>query len=233
MNDSKTAWTAFSKLKKESLPMILRRIPKAHLRKLKSLNTPKKVQDFLDTLPLNWEKDGETYMSVLRTLDIGKAHCLEAALVAALAFWLNGQPPLIMDLKSYNGDDHIVALFKQGTGRNSRWGAISKTNHAVLRFRDPVYKTVRELAMSYFHEYIHTKTGQKILESYSRPFDLRKVNPEWIYSTEELHWLAEAIDESPHEKIYPTSNKKYLRRSDHVELKAGNIIEWKKSDKLT
>lgn len=218
--------------KSRNLTDLLAKLPKSQLdqiKKLKKLSTPKKIQDFLDRIPLNWEKNGETYMSVVRTLGIHKAHCLEGALIAAFAFWMNGQSPLIMDLKSVNGDDHIVALFKQG----GRWGAISKTNHAVLRFRDPVYKTVRELAMSYFHEYIHTKTGQKILESYSAPFDLRKVNSEWVYGTEELFWLAEAIDESKHFKIYPRENKKYLRKSDHMELKAGNIIEWKKSDRRT
>lgn len=216
---------------------------------LKKLSSPKKIQDFLDTLPVNWEHEGETYMSVERTLKEGKAHCLEGALLAALAIWIQGGVPFIMDLKSSNGDDHIVALFKQG----GRWGAISKTNHATLRFRDPVYKTVRELALSYFHEYIHVKTGKKILVSYSNPIDLRKIKPlkifnaagkintqqkdgknyvaDWISGDEELHWLAEAIDEAPHCEIYPNKNKKYIRKADHMELKAGNIIEWKATDK--
>jgi hypothetical protein len=209
-------------------------------RKLKKLSSPKKIQDFLDTIPLNWENEGETYMSVERTLEMGKAHCLEAALVAAVALWIHGAVPLIMDLKSSSGDDHIVALFKQG----GRWGAISKTNHATLRFRDPVYKTIRELALSYFHEYIHVKTGQKILVSYSKPIDMRKIKApgkagksptastaDWISGKDELHWLAEAIDMSPHEQIYPKGNKRRLREADHMEMKAGNIIEWNETDK--
>ena len=198
---------------------------------LQRLSTPKKIQDFLDTLPLNWEHGNETYMSVERTLKNHKAHCLEGAMLAGLAFWMRGQPPLLLDLKSSNGDDHIVALYKQG----GRWGAISKTNHATLRFRDPVYMSVRELALSYFHEYIHVKTGEKILESYSEPFDLRKLNAvqmkDWISGTEELFWLAETLDTSPHHKIYPSHNKKHLRKADHMELKAGNITEWKATDK--
>jgi hypothetical protein len=179
---------------------------------LKKLSSPKKIQDFLDALPVNLEEAGETYMSVERTLRLGEAHCLEGALVAALAFWIQGQPSLIMDLKSSNGDDHIVALFKQG----GRWGAISKTNHTTLRFRDPVYETVRELALSYFHEYIHLKTGEKILVSYSEPINLREFNnknlnkknldrtesiSDWISGNEELDWLADAIDAALHHKI--------------------------------
>ncbi len=95
--------------------------------------------------------------------------------------------------------------------------------------------SVRELALSYFHEYIHLKTGEKILESYSLPFDLRKLKKphikDCISGKEELFWLADAIDESPHEKIYPAGNKKLLRKADHMELKAGNITEWKSTDK--
>ncbi len=203
---------------------------------LKRLNTPKKIQDFLDTLPLNWEHGHETYMSAERTMNAGKAHCLEAALLASLALWIQGEPPLILDLKSNNGDDHIVALYKIGKTANSiRWGAISKTNHVTLRFRDPIYVSVRELAVSYFHEYIHLKTGEKILESYSEPFDLRKLNKnqikDWISGVKDLFWLADDIDASPHFKIYPKQYKKHLRRADAMELQAGNIIEWKGTDK--
>lgn len=203
---------------------------------LKGLNTAKKVQDFLDTLLINHETEGETYMSVVRTLDSSVAHCLEGALVAALSFWINGQKPLIMDLAAYNGDDHIIALYQV----NGLWGAVSKTNHATLRFRDPVYKTPRELAMTYFHEYIHLQTGEKILERFSKPIDLRHVQltdeyepmtqnqiiKEWVSNTEELFWLAEAIDEMPHEYICEKSQRKHLRNADKMELKAGNILEW-------
>lgn len=202
---------------------------------LKRLSNAKKIQSFLDTMPINWEHDHETYMSVERTMNTGKAHCLEAALIASLALWIHGQEPLILDLKSNNGDDHIVTLYKVGTTKNTqRWGAISKTNHVTLRFRDPIYMSVRELAVSYFHEYIHLKTGKKILESYSEPFDLRKLSKQqiadWISGSEDLFWLAETIDASPHHKIYPASIKKHLRCADSMELQAGNIIEWESTD---
>jgi hypothetical protein len=126
----------------------------------------------LDTLAINHEKNGETYKSPRRVLKERSAHCLEGAMFASLCLLFAKQKPLIMDLKSDCGDDHTVALYKV----NSYWGAISKTNHATLRFRDPVYKTIRELALSYFHEYFDLKTGKKILESYSEPFDMKKFN---------------------------------------------------------
>ncbi|MBI5077959.1 MAG: hypothetical protein HZB11_01145 [Candidatus Yonathbacteria bacterium] len=117
---------------------------------LSRLNTPQKIQDFLDSLPQNHEKNGETCMSPSRVLKEKKAHCIEGAMLAATALWLSGEKPLIMSFKVSRGDeDHIVALYK----KNGYWGAISKTNHAVLRFRDPIYRTTRELALSYFHEY--------------------------------------------------------------------------------
>ena len=200
-----------------------------------SKNPAIKIQDFLDTLPVNWENDGETYMSAIRTLQVGKAHCLEGAFVASLALWIHGEVPYIMDLKSSNGDDHIVALYKV----NNMWGAISKTNHSTLRFRDPVYESPRELALSYFHEYIHLKTGEKILVSYSDPIDLRNIgkvpsgknNLDWVDGTEGLFWLADKIDGWKHNQIYPKKNWVYLRKADQMELKMGNMIEWKKTDK--
>ena len=119
------------------------------LKILKKLNSPIKIQNFLDTLSINHEKNGETYKSPRRVLADKSAHCLEGAMLASLCLWIAGKQSLIMDLKSDCGDDHTVALYKI----NGYWGAISKTNHATLRFRDPVYKTIRELALSYFHEY--------------------------------------------------------------------------------
>jgi hypothetical protein len=196
--------------------------PQKWYRKLKTLSTPKKIQDFIDTFSINHEEMGETYMSVERTLKAKKAHCLEGALVAALALWIQGEKPLLLDLKSSNGDDHIVTLYR----KNGYWGAISKTNHATLRFRDPVYQTIRELALSYFHEYIHLKTGEKILESFSEPFNLSTYNLNWIRGKEELFNLAEALDSSPHHRIYPKKNTEFLRKADSMEMKAGAFLEW-------
>jgi len=143
---------------------------------------------------------------------------------------LRGEKPLVMDLKT-NGsdDDHVVALYK----KNNHWGAISKTNHATLRFRDPIYKTLRELAVSYFHEYFDNRTGKKVLMSYSQPFNLKRFGSKWITAEEDLFQIMEAIDDSPHLMIFPKKNAKFIRRADKMEKKAGRLIEWKKTNPRT
>src|SRR3989344_313434 len=101
---------------------------------LRNHKNPREIQSFVNSLPFNFEGDGETYMPVQETLRSGKAHCFEGALVAAAALWIGGNMPLLMDLRTAKGDDdHVVALFRKGRF----WGAISKTNHAVLRYREP------------------------------------------------------------------------------------------------
>src|SRR3989344_8157903 len=112
---------------------------------LKKLNTPAKVQDFLNTLKFNFEKGGPTCMSPLVTLRARRAHCLEGAMLGAYILSFQGFPPLLMHLKTTRHDyEHVIAPFKV----DGLWGALSKTNHAVLRYREPVYKNIRELAMS-------------------------------------------------------------------------------------
>ena len=135
---------------------------------LQKLSTPQKIQDYLDTLPINFELQGETYMSPRRVIKEKTAHCFEGALLAAAALAYHGQPPLLMDFQTVPDDeDHVVALFKQ----HDHWGAISKTNHGILRYRDAVYTSPRELAMSYFHEYLEWN-GKKSLRYYSKSYDL-------------------------------------------------------------
>lgn len=209
--------------------MFMYSLTKLELTTLKKLSTPQKIQDFLDSQPINWEKKGETYMSVRRTLRAKKMHCFEGALVAAAALYLQGEKPLLLDLKTNEGDDHVVSLYK----RNGYWGAISKTNHATLRFRDPVYKTIRELALSYFHEYFNNKTRKKILRSFSRPFNLKRFGLAWITDEKNLFHIAEAIDHSPHTQITPKKNTRLLRQADRMELRAGKLIEWKISHPRT
>lgn len=205
-------------------------LSKVELAILKKLSTPIKIQNFLDTFPINWEKQGETYMSARRVLRAKKMHCLEGAFVAAAALWLRGEQPLVMDLKTDGSDDdHVVTLYK----RNGYWGAISKTNHASARFRDPIYKTLRELAVSYFHEYCDDCTGKKILAGYSKPFNLKRFGTRWITAQNELYDIMEAIDVSPHFKFYPKKNTKFIRKADKMERKAGCLIEWKKSNPCT
>jgi hypothetical protein len=194
---------------------------------LSSLSTPIQIQDYLDLLPINFEKQGETYYSPRKVIEQGKAHCFEGALLAATALWLNGEKPMLLDLKSSHADDdHVVALYR----RNGRWGAISKTNHATLRFRDPIYKNVRELAASYFHEYFLSSTGIKSLKSHSQAFSLTPFGTSWITSEAHLDYLAEAIDASRHFPFFPPANARFVRLADDMERKAGEIIEWTEKD---
>ena len=189
---------------------------------LKALSTPRKIQDFLNTIPNNPERPVETCTSPLVTLRRNKAHCMEGALLAALALWMHGHPPLILDLKSSRNDvDHLVALFRKG----GYWGGISKTNHAVLRYREPIYRDVRELAVSFFHEYF-LHNGRKTLRSYSRPYDLRRWRGDWITSPDDLWGLQNALDDSPHIKLVTRRQIAGLRTADQIERRAGKLVEW-------
>lgn len=190
---------------------------------LRKLRTPKSVQDFLNEIPINKEKGGDTCTSPLVTLRRNKAHCMEGALLACLALAMQGQKALILDLKAAAGDvDHLVALFR----KDGRWGGITKTNHAVLRYREPVYRDVRELAMSFFHEYF-LHDGRKMLRSFStKPFDLARWKGDWMTSEDDLWDLSDAIDTAPHTPILTRAQVARLRRADDVEIRAGRLVDW-------
>lgn len=189
----------------------------------KKLDSPSKIQNFLDKFAINFETDGrDTCRSPLKTLAHKKAHCIEGAMLAAAIFWYHRQKPLLLDLKTTNDDlDHVVALFKQG----NRWGAVSKTNHAVLRYRDPIYKSVREIAMSYFNEYF-LDSGKKTLRSYSAPFSLLSYPADWLTSRKNLWKIPADLDQSPHFNIMEKSAIKSLRPADPIEIKAGKLVQW-------
>jgi hypothetical protein len=190
---------------------------------LRSLNTPEKIQTFLDEMPLNHETEGETSMSPLRVLREQKSHCIEGAFLAGVCLAIQGEKPLIVSLKVMKDDiDHIITLFK----RNGYYGAISKTNHVVLRYRDPVYRTVRELAMSYFHEYYLTKNGKKTLIGYTNPINLNRFGTKWITAEEDLWNIAEKIYDTPVIATVSKENKKYLRPASVFEQKVARIQEW-------
>lgn len=190
---------------------------------LSKFNTPSKIQDFLNKLPFNFEKKGETYMSSACVLEAQTAHCFEGALLSGLILWIHGYRPLLLDLKTTEDKDvdHVVTLFNE----DGFWGAISKTNHAVLRYREPVYKNVHELVMSYFHEYF-LNNGEKTLRSYSKPFDLSKLGTNWITSKKNLFEIVDTLDESTHIKILSKKQIKNLRKADKLEIKAGKIREF-------
>lgn len=186
------------------------------------LNSPHKIQDYLDTLKINFDLSGNL-LSSKKILREGRAQCIEGAIFAAASLAYHGRVPLLLDFQTIDEDeDHVVALFKE----NNLWGAMSKTNHAILRWRDPIYKNVRELAMSYFHEY-YMRDGRKSLRAYSRPFDMRRYEPAfWIMGEESLEDIAEDLDESPHFPIVAKKNIRNLRHASNIEIAALDISEW-------
>jgi len=192
----------------------------------KKLSTPAKIQDFLNSIPYNFEEDIETCRSPREVLLHHKAHCLEGAFLAAVILWYHGEKPLLLDLRSTKKDlDHVVALFK----RNGHFGAISKTNHAVLRYREPIYRTLRELVLSYFHEYF-LDDGAKTLREYSKPFNLDKYGTDWITASEDLWEMGADLDDVPHMTVLPVTMKSTsLRNADRVEIEAGKIVEYPSS----
>lgn len=185
------------------------------------LNTPQKIQDFLNTLGPNHAKH-PVCMSPQQVLRKKKAHCLEGALLAAAILWHHGFKPLLMDLQTTKDDhDHVVALFQ----KNRRWGALSKTRHAVLRYREPVYSSVRELAMSYFHEYF-LDDGRKTMRAYSQPFNLTRYGKSWIISEDDLWEIGADLDDAPHVSILTPPMLKNLRKADPVEIEAGKLKQY-------
>jgi len=200
------------------------------LRILKRLDTPIKIQNALDAFTYNFEPEGDTCLSPRRVLEEKRAHCIEGAMLAALALRLQGERPLLLDLTSAPHDfDHVVALYQ----RHGSWCAISKTNHAVLRFRDPVYRTIRELALSYFHEYTDDD-GRKTLRSYSRPMNLARFDHlDWPTNKNNLWDIAEALNDVPHYSLVTKKQISALRNADATERRAGDIVQWKKPRKTT
>jgi hypothetical protein len=194
---------------------------------LRTLRTPERIQAFINDLPANFEEDGATLYSVRRVLEHRKAHCIEAAFVAACALWLNGEPPLVLDFAAVPADaDHVVALFR----RDGCWGAISKSNHIWLRWRDPIYRSLRELVMSYFHEYVLKE--RKTLRSYSGAVDLRRFPvDQWVTNADECWDVGAALTDVRH---YPVATRAQIRRltlRDSVEVQADAVRQWQKPDR--
>jgi len=192
---------------------------------LNKLNNPKKIQDFLDKLKMNFEPNGDTCRSPRVVLRKKEAHCIEGAMLAGAALRLHGHRPLVVDLTASDSDfDHVIAVFK----KDGFLGAISKTNHVVLRYREPVYKTIRELVMSYFHEYTDNK-GRKTLRSYSNPVNLSRFDKiGWTVSEKDVWEIPNYLLKVPHKKILTRSQIAGLRKADRIEAEAGKLVEWKK-----
>ena len=201
------------------------------LKKIGELNTPAKIQDFINKIPVNFEEDGkDSCMSPISVLKNNRCHCIEGAFFAAACFWLNGLgKPLVVDMRGTRDDfDHVIAVFRDA--QTKKWGAISKTNHAVLRYREPIYESIRELVMGYFHEYTDDY-GNKTLREFSEPLDLSLFGKEWITSEDDLWYVHDYIDSARHFKILNTKQIKNLRKTDAIEQRMGEITEFKRPRK--
>jgi len=189
------------------------RLPRREEKRLERLGTPENVQDFLDGLAYN--KDS-TCLSPIQVLRERRAHCLEGALVAAAALELQGHPPLLVDLAAVRDDDHILAVFR----RNGCWGAVAKSNYAGLRYRTPVYRTLRELVMSYFEHYYNPR-GEKTLRGYSKPVSLRRF-PRW--RTAEDAWeIALHLVDLPHTPVMESGQRYFMDKRLYAAGRVGAV----------
>ncbi len=190
---------------------------KEELHLLRRLSTPEKIQQYLENLPYNKEGEGDTCRSPRRVIRYNTAQCFEGALFAAAALRVNGRPPLILDLEAVRDDDHVIAVYRL----NGCWGAVGKSNYAGLRFRTPVYRSLRELVMSYFEHY-YNLDGEKTLRAYSRPVNLSRFDSiNWMTADEDLWAVPEYLCQIPHTRILNgTSRRMYM---DQRLYKAGLV----------
>jgi len=185
-----------------------------NFRALRALKTPARIQKFIDALPYQYANTALSPQSALRER---KGHCLEGALLAAAALRLNGHPPLLMDLEAVHDDDHVLAIYREG----GLWGSIAKSNFAGLRFRAPVYRTLRELALSYFEHYYNLR-GERTLRSYSVPVDLTRLDSQhWMTSEEDVWCVPEYLIAARHFPLLPDKVARALPRLDRRSFEAG------------
>jgi hypothetical protein len=188
------------------------------LRSLRALRSPAGIQRKLDALPYHL---ATTAWSPRRVLAERTAHCLEGAIFAAAALRVLGFPPLLLDLEAVQDTDHVIAVYRT----NGHWGAIAKSNFSGLRCRAPVYRSLRELVMSYFEDYINLR-GERTLRAYSRPVNLARfdrAHPGWMTSDTDLWWIAEHLLDIRHTPILSPTLVRNLFRVDRRSLQAAVV----------
>ncbi len=187
---------------------------RADLRILRALKTPARIQQFIDAVPYQY---ANTAWSPRRVLRERKGHCLEGALLAAAALRVSGFAPLVMDLEAVHDDDHVIALYRE----HGLWGSIAKSNFAGLRFRAPIYRTLRELALSYFEPYYNLR-GERTLRSYSRPVNLARLDDRhWMISEDDVWCVPELLIAATHYPLFPDKVGRALPRLDRRSFEAG------------
>jgi hypothetical protein len=181
---------------------------------LNSFDDPMKIQDFLDSIDYNPDSVCRSPRYVIRKRS---AHCFEGALFSAAALNFMGYNPLIVDMKAFNDDDHVIAVFRE----DGYWGAVAKSNFTSLRFREPVYRSIRELVMSYFDFYFNIY-GDKSLRSFSKPLDLSIFNKNsWMTTDEDLEYIGDKLESIHHYPVISESMIRNLRKASDSMLKAG------------
>jgi hypothetical protein len=192
----------------------------SELRALRGLKTPAGIQRFLDDLPYNLSF---TARSPQRVLHDRTASCLEGGIFAAAALRVLGFPPLIFDLEADQDTDHVVAIFNL----RERWGAVAKSNFTGCRYREPVYRSLRELAMSYFNVYFNLR-WERTLRRYSRPVNLARFDRlDWMTTDKPVWFIAEHLCEIPHLSLLTPTMEKKLTRVDPRTIK-GELIGHRK-----
>ena len=186
----------------------------AEFRKLRSLKTPHGIQRFLDDMPYHL---ADTAWSPRRILRENTSHCFEGATLAAAALRAIGFPPLVIDLEAEHDTDHVVAVYRI----NGHWGAIAKSNYTGCRYREPVYRTLRELALSYFDVYFNLRR-ERSLRTFSRPVSLTRFDPrDWMTTNEHLWFIAEYLFTIRHHSLLRPGMAKRLHRLDDRSFRAG------------
>lgn len=187
-------------------------------RALRALRTPAGIQRALEAMPYHI---ASTAWSPRRVLLARTAHCLEGAIFAAAALRVLGFPPLLLDLEAVQDTDHVVAVFRV----RGHWGAIAKSNFSGLRYREPVYRSVRELVMSYFDGYVNLR-GERTLRAYSRPVSLARfdrTHPDWMTSERDLWFVPEHLVRIRHTRLLTPAMERRLSRVDRRSLRAGLV----------
>ena len=194
-------------------------LSKTELQVFRKLTTPAKIQQFLDDLTYNLEPNGATCYSPRMVMRERVAHCMEGALVGAAALRLLGFPARLVDLEGIRDSDHVLAVYQLNGG----WGAVAKSDYSGLRSREPVYRTIRELAMSYFEHYFNPK-GEKTLRTYSRPVDLKRFDQRgWITAEQDVWYIPEYLCEIPHTDVLTRQMERALSPMDDRLYKAGRL----------
>jgi hypothetical protein len=185
----------------------------AELRKLRGLKTPHGIQRYLDDLPYHL---ADTAWSPRRVLHENTAHCLEGAIFAAAALRVLGYPPLVLDFEAEHDTDHVIAIFQE----RGRWGALAKSNYTNCRYREPVYRSLRELAMSYFHTYFNMRR-ERSMRTFSRPVNLKRFDKQhWMTTDEPIWFIVYHLFEIPHQKLLKPAMVRHLNRVDERTFQA-------------